>query len=159
MRTGERMGRAIRILVVFGPRPEAIKMAPVVNALREQSDRFSCRVCATAQHREMLDQVLDLFSIRPDHDLDIMRQGQGLHDLTSAVLLGMHRVLEAERPDIVLVHGDTTATMATTLAAFYERVPFRHVEAGLRTVNNHAPFPEEINRKVTGAVADIHFAP
>ena len=159
MRTGERMGRAIRILVVFGTRPEAIKMAPVVNALREQSDRFSCRVCVTAQHREMLDQVLDLFSIRPDHDLDIMRQGQGLHDLTSAVLLGLHPVLEAERPDIVLVHGDTTTTMAATLSAFYARIPVGHVEAGLRTGNKHAPFPEEVNRKVAGAVADLHFAP
>ena len=159
MRTGERMGRAIRILVVFGTRPEAIKMAPVVNALREQSDRFSCRVCVTAQHREMLDQVLDLFSIRPDHDLDIMRQGQELHDVTSAVLLGLHPVLEAERPNIVLVHGDTTTTMAATLSAFYARIPVGHVEAGLRTGNKHAPFPEEVNRKVAGAVADLHFAP
>jgi len=150
---------ALRILVVFGTRPEAIKMAPVVNALREQSDRFSCRVCATAQHREMLDQVLDLFSIRPDYDLDIMRQGQGLHDVTSAVLLGMHPVLEAERPDIVLVQGDTTTMMATTLSAFYARIPVGHVEAGLRTGNRHAPFPEEINRKVAGTVADLHFAP
>ncbi|MGA6993785.1 MAG: UDP-N-acetylglucosamine 2-epimerase (non-hydrolyzing) [Candidatus Deferrimicrobiaceae bacterium] len=149
----------LRILVVFGTRPEAIKMAPVVTALREQSDRFSCRVCATAQHREMLDQVLDLFTIRPDHDLDIMRQGQGLNDVTSAVLLGMHPVLEAERPDIVLVHGDTTTTMAATLSAFYARIPVGHVEAGLRTGNKHAPFPEEINRKVAGAVADLHFAP
>lgn len=149
----------LRVLVVLGTRPEAIKMAPVVNALRERSDRFSCRVCATAQHREMLDQVLDLFSIRPDHDLDIMRQGQRLHDVTSSVLLGMHPVLEAERPDIVLVHGDTTTTMAATLSAFYARIPVGHVEAGLRTGNKHAPFPEEINRKVAGAVADLHFAP
>lgn len=149
----------LRILVVFGTRPEAIKMAPVVNALRKRSDRFSCRVCATAQHREMLDQVLDLFSIRPEYDLDIMRQGQGLHDVTSAVLLGMRPVLEAERPDIVLVHGDTTTTMAATLSAFYARIPVGHVEAGLRTGNKNAPFPEEINRKVTGAVSDLHFAP
>jgi UDP-N-acetylglucosamine 2-epimerase (non-hydrolysing) len=149
----------LRILVVFGTRPEAIKMAPVVNALRKRSDRFSCRVCVTAQHREMLDQVLDLFSIRPEYDLDIMRQGQGLHDVTSAVLLGLRPVLEAERPDIVLVHGDTTTTMAATLSAFYARIPVGHVEAGLRTGNKNAPFPEEINRKVTGAVSDLHFAP
>jgi UDP-N-acetylglucosamine 2-epimerase (non-hydrolysing) len=150
---------SLRILVVFGTRPEAIKMAPVVNALRKRSDRFSCRVCVTAQHREMLDQVLDLFSIRPEYDLDIMRQGQGLHDVTSAVLLGLRPVLEAERPDIVLVHGDTTTTMAATLSAFYARIPVGHVEAGLRTGNKNAPFPEEINRKVTGAVSDLHFAP
>ena len=134
-------------------------MAPVVGVLRGHPDRFLCRVCTTAQHREMLDQVLDLFSIRPDHDLDIMRQGQGLHEVTSAVLLRMRPVLEAERPDVVLVHGDTTTTMAATMAAYYGRIPVGHVEAGLRTGDRYAPFPEEINRKVTGAVADLHFAP
>jgi UDP-N-acetylglucosamine 2-epimerase (non-hydrolysing) len=149
----------LNVLAVFGTRPEAIKMAPVVGALRGRADRFLCRVCTTAQHREMLDQVLELFSIRPDHDLDIMRQGQGLHEVTSAVLLRIRPVLEAERPDVVLVHGDTTTTMAATMAAYYCRIPVGHVEAGLRTGDRYAPFPEEINRKVTGAVADLHFAP
>jgi len=149
----------LKVLVVFGTRPEAIKMAPVVGALRGRPDRFLCRVCTTAQHRKMLDQVLDLFSIRPDHDLDVMRQGQGLHEVTSAVLLRIRPVLEAERPDVVLVHGDTTTTMATTMASYYGRFPVGHVEAGLRTGNPYAPFPEEINRRVTGVVADLHFAP
>ena len=149
----------LNVLAVFGTRPEAIKMAPVVGALRGRPDRFLCRVCTTAQHREMLDQVLELFSIRPDHDLDIMRQGQGLHEVTSAVLLRIRPVLAAERPDVVLVHGDTTTTMAATMAAYYGRIPVGHVEAGLRTGDRYAPFPEEINRKVTGAVADLHFAP
>lgn len=149
----------LKVLAVFGTRPEAIKMAPVVAALRGRPGRFSCVVCVTAQHREMLDQVLDLFSIRPEHDLGIMRRGQGLNDVMSAVLLGMRSVLEADRPDIVLVHGDTTTTMAAAIAAYHERIPVGHVEAGLRTGNKYAPFPEEINRKVTGAIADLHFAP
>jgi UDP-N-acetylglucosamine 2-epimerase (non-hydrolysing) len=152
-------GDLLKVLAVFGTRPEAIKMAPVVNALRGRPDRFSCVVCVTAQHREMLDQVLDLFSIVPDHDLNLMRPGQGLHDVTRAVLGGIPAVLEMERPGLVLVHGDTTTTMAATLAAYYARVPVGHVEAGLRTGNKYAPFPEEINRKVTGAIADLHFAP
>jgi len=150
---------ALRILVVFGTRPEAIKMAPVVAALRRRTGRFSCIVCVTAQHREMLDPVLDLFSIVPAHDLDLMRPGQGLHDVTTAVLREVPAVLELERPDLVLVHGDTTTTMAATLTAYYARIPVGHVEAGLRTGNKYAPFPEEINRKVTSAIADLHFAP
>jgi UDP-N-acetylglucosamine 2-epimerase (non-hydrolysing) len=149
----------LKILAVFGTRPEAIKMAPVVNALQGRPDRFSCVVCVTAQHREMLDQVLGLFSIVPGHDLNLMRPGQGLHDVTRAVLREFPTVLEAERPGLVLVHGDTTTTMAATLAAYYARIPVGHVEAGLRTGNKYAPFPEEINRRVTGAIADLHFAP
>jgi UDP-N-acetylglucosamine 2-epimerase (non-hydrolysing) len=152
-------GGALRILVVVGTRPEAIKMAPVIAALRGREGRFSCVVCVTAQHREMLDQVLDLFSIVPDHDLNLMRPGQGLHDVTTAVLREIPAVLGIERPDLVLVHGDTTTTMAATLAAYYARIPVGHVEAGLRTGNKYAPFPEEINRKVTSAIADLHFAP
>lgn len=149
----------LNVLAVFGTRPEAIKMAPVVNALRGRPDRFSCVVCVTAQHREMLDQVLSLFSIAPDHDLNLMRPGQGLHDVNTAVLRELPAVLEMEGPGLVLVHGDTTTTMAATLAAYYAHVPIGHVEAGLRTGNKYAPFPEEINRKVTGAIADLHFAP
>jgi len=149
----------LRILVVFGTRPEAIKMAPVVAALRGRVGRFSCVVCVTAQHREMLDPVLELFSIVPDHDLNLMRPGQGLRDVTTAVLREVSTVMEMERPDLVLVHGDTTTTMAATLAAYYARIPVGHVEAGLRTGNKYAPFPEEINRKVTTAIADLHFAP
>lgn len=152
-------GDLLKVLAVFGTRPEAIKMAPVVNALRGRPDRFSCVVCVTAQHREMLDQVLGLFSIVPDHDLNLMRPGQGLYDVTTAVLREFPAVLGLERPGLVLVHGDTTTTMAATLAAYYARVPVGHVEAGLRTGNKYAPFPEEINRRVTGAIADLHFAP
>src|SRR3990170_4603072 len=150
---------ALRILFVFGTRPEAIKMAPVVAALRGRTGRFSCIVCVTAQHREMLDPVLNLFSIVPAHDLNLMRPGQGLHDVTTAVLREIPAVLELERPDLVLVHGDTTTTMAASLAAYYLRIPVGHVEAGLRTHNKYAPFPEEINRHVTGVIADLHFAP
>jgi UDP-N-acetylglucosamine 2-epimerase (non-hydrolysing) len=149
----------LKVLAVFGTRPEAIKMAPVVNALRARPDRFSCVVCVTAQHREMLDQVLDLFSIVPDHDLNLMRPGQDLHDVTTAVLRQLPAVLAVERPGLVLVHGDTTTTMAASLVAYYARIPVGHVEAGLRTGNKYAPFPEEINRKVTTAIADFHFAP
>ena len=132
----------IKILSIFGTRPEAIKMAPVVRELMRRSDRFTSRVCVTAQHRQMLDQVLNLFQIRPDHDLDIMRPGQDLYDVTSNVLLGLKPVLAAERPDMVLVHGDTTTTMAAALAAYYTRIPVGHVEAGLRTHDKFAPFPE-----------------
>ena len=149
----------LKVLAVFGTRPEAIKMAPVVNTLKGRPDRFSCVVCVTAQHREMLDPVLDLFSIVPDHDLNLMRPGQGLHDVSTAVLRELPAILEMEGPGLVLVHGDTTTTMTATLAAYYARVPIGHVEAGLRTGNKYAPFPEEINRKVTGAIADLHFAP
>jgi UDP-N-acetylglucosamine 2-epimerase (non-hydrolysing) len=145
-----------KILVVFGTRPEAIKMAPVIIELKKSLD---VRVCVTAQHREMLDQVLDLFHISPDYDLDIMNPGQDLFDVTIHVLQGMREVLIKESPDIVLVHGDTTTTMATSLAAFYLQIPVGHVEAGLRTFNLDSPFPEELNRQVTGRIASYHFVP
>lgn len=148
-----------RIISVFGTRPEAIKMAPVINALAVRSDAFVSRVCVTAQHRRMLDQVLELFAIRPDYDLDIMRQGQSLTDITCNVLRGLAPVIEDFRPDLLLVHGDTTTTMAAGLAACYHGIQVGHVEAGLRTGNKRAPFPEEINRRVTGVIADLHFAP
>jgi len=147
------------VLSIFGTRPEAIKMAPVVKMLENRPEQFRSLVCVTAQHRQMLDQVLKLFAIRPDHDLDIMKPGQDLFDVTCNVLQGLRPVLEKEKPDIVLVHGDTTTTMAAALAAYYCRVPVGHVEAGLRTHNKFAPFPEEINRTVTGDLADLHFAP
>ena len=146
----------MKVLIVFGTRPEAIKMAPVVKTLATQLD---VSVCVTAQHREMLDQVLDLFEIVPDHDLDIMKPGQDLYDVTSNVLLGMKSILQQEKPDVVLVHGDTTTTMATSLAAFYQQIPVGHVEAGLRTYDIYSPFPEEVNRQVTGRVTKYHFAP
>lgn len=149
----------LKVLSVFGTRPEAIKMAPVVKELEKHPDRFESIVCVTAQHRQMLDQVLNLFDIKPDYDLDIMKPGQDLFDITSNVLLGLKPVLEKEQPDIVLVHGDTTTTLAASLAAYYCRIKVGHVEAGLRTHNKFAPFPEEINRTVTGALADLHFAP
>jgi UDP-N-acetylglucosamine 2-epimerase (non-hydrolysing) len=148
----------VNVLVVFGTRPEAIKMAPVVQRLvREPA--LQLKVCVTAQHREMLDQVLELFHIRADHDLNIMKSAQGLTDVTCAILNGLRDIFRRERPDRVLVHGDTTTTMATTLAAFYEKIPVGHVEAGLRTGNIWSPWPEEINRRVTGLIADLHFAP
>ncbi len=145
-----------KILVVFGTRPEAIKMAPVVLELKESLD---VRVCVTAQHREMLDQVLDLFDISPDYDLDIMKPGQDLFDVTVHVLQGMREVLIKENPDMILVHGDTTTSMVTSLAAFYLQIPVGHVEAGLRTFDLDSPFPEELNRQVTGRIANYHFAP
>ncbi len=148
-----------KVLSVFGTRPEAIKMAPVIKELEKHSETFESIVCVTAQHREMLDQVLALFDIRPEYDLDIMGANQDLFDVTSNVLLGMKDVLSKVRPDLVLVHGDTTTTLAASLAAFYSRVPVGHVEAGLRTGNKHAPWPEEINRKVAGCLADLNFAP
>lgn len=147
-----------KVCVVFGTRPEAIKMAPVVKEL-ERSARFEPRVAVTAQHREMLDQVLDLFQISPAHDLDIMRPGQTLFDITSRVLAGLGAVFEAERPAVVLVHGDTSTTFAGALAAFYLQIPVAHVEAGLRTGNKYSPFPEEINRRLTGVLTDVHLAP
>jgi len=147
-----------RVLIVFGTRPEAIKMAPVVAALRSVPG-FDTRVCVTAQHRQMLDQSLALFGIRPDFDLDIMRAAQDLTDITSAVLVGLRGVIEEFRPDRLLVHGDTTTTLAATLAAFYHHVPVGHVEAGLRTGNLKAPWPEEANRRITDTLADLHFAP
>ncbi|MFT2791880.1 non-hydrolyzing UDP-N-acetylglucosamine 2-epimerase [Serratia sp. T13T92] len=148
----------MKVLTVFGTRPEAIKMAPLVHALA-QDDAFESRVCVTAQHREMLDQVLRLFEIVPDYDLNIMKPGQGLSEITCRILEGIKGVLEDFKPDVVLVHGDTTTTMATSLAAFYQRIPVGHVEAGLRTGNLYSPWPEEANRKLTGHLAMYHFSP
>jgi len=148
-----------KVLVAFGTRPEAIKLAPVIHRLAADPARFRTHVCVTAQHREMLDQVLSFFSIRPDRDLALMRPDQTLPALTAAALTAMAGVLAAERPDLVMVQGDTTTTMATALAAFYARIPIAHVEAGLRTGDRFAPFPEEVNRRVTSLVADWHFAP
>lgn len=148
----------MKVLTVFGTRPEAIKMAPVVKALSE-TPTIQSRVCVTAQHRQMLDQVLDLFGILPDIDLDVMQPGQDLTDVTARILTGLREVLAMEKPDIVLVHGDTTTTMVTALAAYYARVPVGHVEAGLRTGNIYAPWPEEMNRSIVGRIASFHFAP
>jgi UDP-N-acetylglucosamine 2-epimerase (non-hydrolysing) len=147
-----------KILTVFGTRPEAIKMAPVVKALADHPD-FEAKVCVTAQHRQMLDQVLDIFDIKPDLDLNLMQPGQDLSDITARVLLGMRDVYRQWRPDIILVHGDTTTSMAASLSAFYAGIRVAHVEAGLRTHNKHAPWPEEMNRLITGRLADIHFSP
>lgn len=147
-----------RILTVFGTRPEAIKMAPLVHALAAD-DRFDARVCVTAQHREMLDQVLDLFEIEPHYDLNLMRPGQDLTDITCGILQGLKPILSDFKPDYVLVHGDTATTLSTTLAAYYQQIKIGHVEAGLRTGNIYSPWPEEGNRKLTGAIADLHFAP
>nr|WP_326521440.1 UDP-N-acetylglucosamine 2-epimerase (non-hydrolyzing) [Halomonas kalidii] len=148
----------IKTLCVFGTRPEAIKMAPLALTLAGDA-RFDAQVCVTGQHREMLDQVLDLFELKPDHDLNIMKPGQDLTDVTTAILQGMKRVLVEVKPDIVLVHGDTSTTLSTTLAAYYQQIPVGHVEAGLRTGNIYSPWPEEANRKLTGALAELHFAP
>lgn len=147
------------IMLVFGTRPEAIKMAPLVKALQKESDRFRTLVCVTGQHREMLDQVLELFEITPDFDLNIMHKGQNLYDVTSRVLNGMGNVLRTEKPDIVLVHGDTTTSMAAALASFYEQIPVGHIEAGLRTNDIYSPWPEEINRQITGRISTYNFAP
>ena len=148
-----------KVLLVFGTRPEAIKMAPLVHELKKHPDRFNTLVCVTGQHREMLDQVLDLFHIVPDVDLNIMKSGQDLYDVTSRVLVGMRNVLEELKPDVVLVHGDTTTSMAAALAAFYQQIPVGHVEAGLRTGDIYSPWPEEMNRLMTGRIATYHFAP
>ena len=148
----------MKVLVVFGTRPEAIKMAPLVKLL-QKDNALDCRVAVTAQHREMLDQVLQLFNIRPDHDLDIMRTGQTLFDITARALGGLKPVLEKEKPELVLVHGDTTTTFAAALASYYLQIPVGHVEAGLRTGNRYSPFPEEMNRRLTGGLAQWHFAP
>ena len=148
-----------KVLIVFGTRPEAIKMAPLVAELKKDIVNFNTKVCVTAQHREMLDQVLNLFQIVPDYDLDIMRPRQNLYDITSNVLLGMKDVLEDFKPDVVLVHGDTTTTSTTSLAAFYQKIKVGHVEAGLRTHDIHSPWPEEVNRQITGVLANYHFAP
>jgi UDP-N-acetylglucosamine 2-epimerase (non-hydrolysing) len=152
------MSKALRVLTVFGTRPEAIKMAPVVKALAG-AEQIEARVCVTAQHREMLDQVLELFNITPDYDLNLMKPGQDLTDITAGVLHGLKPVLTEFNPDLVLVHGDTTTTLATSLAAYYQRIPVGHVEAGLRTGNILSPWPEEVNRKVAGAITRLHFAP
>lgn len=148
-----------RVMLVFGTRPEAIKMAPLVKEFQKQAETFETIVCVTGQHREMLDQVLDIFDIRPDYDLDIMKQGQDLYDVTARVLTGMRDVLKKSRPDVVLVHGDTTTSTAAALAAFYQQIPVGHVEAGLRTHNIYSPWPEEMNRQITGRIATYHFAP
>ncbi|MBP5078180.1 non-hydrolyzing UDP-N-acetylglucosamine 2-epimerase [Pseudomonas chlororaphis] len=149
---------SLKVLSVFGTRPEAIKMAPLALALAEDG-RFESKVCVTAQHRQMLDQVLDLFALTPEYDLNIMQPGQDLNTVTTAILQGMKNVFEDFKPDIVLVHGDTATTFATALAAYYQQIPVAHVEAGLRTGNLYSPWPEEGNRKLTGALAALHFAP
>ena len=146
-------------LIVFGTRPEAIKMAPLVKEFLKNKNDFDTRVCVTAQHREMLDQVLDFFELTPDYDLDLMKPNQNLYTLTSDIILGLKPILEDFKPDFVYVHGDTSTTMATSIAAFYGGAKVCHVEAGLRTHNKYSPFPEEMNRQVTGRIADIHFAP
>lgn len=148
-----------KIMLVFGTRPEAIKMCPLAKELQKNKTNFETIVCVTAQHREMLDQVLHLFNIKPDYDLNIMKQGQDLYDITSRVLLGMRDVLQEVQPDIVLVHGDTTTSTAAALAAFYQQIPVGHVEAGLRTHNIYSPWPEEMNRQITTRVASLHLAP
>lgn len=152
------MSTQLKVLTVFGTRPEAIKMAPVVHAIA-RAEGIDSKVCVTAQHRQMLDQVLELFDIKPDFDLDLMRPGQDLTDITSNVLLGMRTVFKKWRPDWVLVHGDTTTTLATSLAAYYEKIAVGHVEAGLRTGNIYSPWPEEMNRRIAGAISGVHFAP
>ncbi|MHB8073556.1 non-hydrolyzing UDP-N-acetylglucosamine 2-epimerase [Desulfosporosinus fructosivorans] len=145
-------------MVVFGTRPEAIKMAPVIRALRQKAE-ILCQVTVTAQHREMLDQVLELFKIVPDFDLNLMKQGQTLTDITTRVLCGLREVFQRELPDLILVHGDTTTTFVAALAAFYAQIPVGHIEAGLRTGNKYSPFPEEMNRKLASVLTDLHFAP
>ena len=147
------------VLLVFGTRPEAIKMAPLVMELQKQKERIETVVCVTGQHREMLDQVLEIFDIKPDYDLNIMKRGQDLYDVTARVLTGMREVLKEIKPDIVLVHGDTTTSTAAALAAFYQQIPVGHVEAGLRTHNIYSPWPEEMNRLLTGRLATYHFSP
>lgn len=146
-------------LIIFGTRPEAIKMAPLVHEFSKHSDKFTTKVCITAQHREMLDQVLDFFEIKPDYDLNLMRPNQNLYNLTSDIMLGLKPILEEFQPDYVYVHGDTTTTMAASIASFYSAAKVCHVEAGLRTYNLQSPFPEEMNRQVTGIVSHFHFAP
>ena len=151
--------KKLKIMTVFGTRPEAIKMCPLVLEMRKYPDYIEPIVAVTAQHREMLDQVLELFNIVPDYDLNIMTNGQTLYDVTTRALMGLKDVMESAKPDIVLVHGDTTTTFAGALAAFYAQIPVGHVEAGLRTGNKYSPYPEEMNRKLTGSLADIHFSP
>lgn len=148
-----------KLMLVFGTRPEAIKMAPLVKEFQKHPDKFETIVCVTGQHRQMLDQVLEIFDIQPDYDLNIMKQGQDLYDVTARVLTGMRDVLKEAHPDIVLVHGDTTTSTAAALAAFYQQIPVGHVEAGLRTHNIYSPWPEEMNRQITGRIAQYNFAP
>ena len=148
----------IKVMTVFGTRPETIKMAPLVKELKSRPE-IETIVCVTAQHRQMLDQVLQAFQIVPDYDLDIMKQGQTLSDITTRVLTGLEQVIQEVKPHIVLVHGDTTTTFAGALAAFYQQVAIGHVEAGLRTYNKYSPYPEEMNRQMVGVMADMHFAP
>lgn len=148
-----------KVMLVFGTRPEAIKMCPLVRAFQKRKDEFDTIVCVTGQHREMLDQVLKIFDVKPDIDLNIMKQGQDLTDVTVRILTGMRDVLQASKPDVVLVHGDTTTSTAAALAAFYAQIPVGHVEAGLRTHNIYSPWPEEMNRQITGRIATYHFSP
>ena len=148
-----------KVMLVFGTRPEAIKMAPLVKEFQKKSADFETIVCVTGQHREMLDQVLQIFDIKPNYDLNIMKQGQDLYDVTARVLTGMRDVLNKAKPDVVLVHGDTTTSTAAALAAFYQQIPVGHVEAGLRTHNIYSPWPEEMNRQITGRIATYHFSP
>ena len=146
-------------MLVFGTRPEAIKMAPLVKEFQKYPDKFRTTVCVTGQHREMLDQVLNIFDVVPDYDLNIMKSGQDLYDITSRILLGMRDIFSQTRPDVVMVHGDTTTSMAAALAAFYQQIRVGHVEAGLRTNNIYSPWPEEMNRQITGRIATYHFSP
>ena len=148
-----------RIMLVFGTRPEAIKMAPLVQEFRKHPDQYETLVCVTGQHREMLDQVLNIFGIVPNYDLNIMKPGQDLYDVTARILSGMRDILTRTQPDVLLVHGDTTTSMAVALAAFYQQIPVGHVEAGLRTHNIYSPWPEEMNRQITGRIATYHFSP
>ena len=148
-----------KVMLIFGTRPEAIKMAPLVKEFQKHSTDFKTIVCVTGQHREMLDQVLKIFEITPDYDLNIMKQGQDLYDVTSRVMLGLRDILKESAPDVVLVHGDTTTSTASALAAFYQQIPVAHIEAGLRTHNIYSPWPEEMNRQLTGRIATFHFAP
>jgi UDP-N-acetylglucosamine 2-epimerase (non-hydrolysing) len=153
------MGNQLKVMTVFGTRPEAIKMAPLVKELEKNSEHIQSIVTVTAQHRQMLDQVLSIFEITPDHDLNIMKDRQTLIDVTTRSLEGLNQVLQEVKPDIVLVHGDTTTTFVASLAALYNQIPIGHVEAGLRTGNKYSPYPEEMNRQLTGVMADLHFAP
>lgn len=148
-----------KIMLIFGTRPEAIKMIPVIKSLQQEKDFFQINICVTGQHREMLDQVLNIFGITPDYDLNVMQKGQDLYSITTKILLGLRDIFQQERPDLVLVHGDTTTSTAAALAAFYQKIPVGHVEAGLRTHNIYSPWPEEMNRAITGRLATFHFAP
>lgn len=159
MKSGDSMKNRIKVMTIFGTRPEAIKMAPLVLELNKRSEEFESIVTVTAQHREMLDQVLRVFDITPDHDLNIMKDRQTLMDVTTRGLQGLDQVMKEVQPDIVLVHGDTTTTFIAGLAAFYNQIKVGHVEAGLRTWNKYSPYPEEMNRQLTGVLADLHFAP